>query len=152
MRTIERDIVGAVIISKDGKVFLAKKTPKTGGIYSDDCWHVPGGGIEQGESKEVALVREVNEETGIDISSAKIEFIGEDRGESEKTLRESGERVLVKMHFYNYKASLSKNSEEIEVKLNAEFSESRWATIADLPNLKLTPPSVGLFTHLGYLK
>lgn len=151
MRTIERDVVGAVIFSKDGKIFHALKTPKSGGVYSDDCWHIPGGGVEERETKEAALVREVLEETGIDISSSKIEFIDEDSGESEKTLKGTGERVLCKMRFYNYKVTLDKNAEEIEVHLNDEFSSYRWSTLSELATLKLTPPSVGLFTRLGYL-
>ena len=35
-------------------------------------WDIPGGGIEPGESAQETLVREVKEETGIDISSSKI--------------------------------------------------------------------------------
>lgn len=151
MRTIERDIVGAVIFSKDGKIFHAKKTPKGGGVYSDDCWHIPGGGIEEGESKEAALVREVREETGIDISSSPIEFLDEDFGESEKTLKVTGERVLCKMKFNNYKVTLDKNADEVHVTLNEEFASYRWSLPSELPNLRLTPPSVSLFTRLGYI-
>jgi 8-oxo-dGTP diphosphatase len=34
-------------------------------------WDIPGGGIEPGESKKEALIREVKEETGLDISSCR---------------------------------------------------------------------------------
>lgn len=51
----------AVIISEN-KILLVKRT-KEEGIY----WAFPGGLIEQGESKEEALIREVKEETGLDI-------------------------------------------------------------------------------------
>lgn len=43
------------------------KDVNKGGVYTD-CWHIPGGGIEEGEDKNSALMREVKEETGIDIS------------------------------------------------------------------------------------
>lgn len=54
MRTIKRKIVGAVIVSKDGKVFLAKGNPQIGGVYVD-CWLIPGGGVEAGETGEQAV-------------------------------------------------------------------------------------------------
>ncbi|MBT6335075.1 MAG: NUDIX hydrolase, partial [Candidatus Magasanikbacteria bacterium] len=64
MRSISRDIVSAIIISKDNKIFLGRKDPSKGGVYKD-CWHLPGGGIEKGETDEDALIREIQEETGI---------------------------------------------------------------------------------------
>ena len=47
MREINRDIVSAIMLSKDKRIFLAKKNPNKGGVYID-CWHIPGGGIEEG--------------------------------------------------------------------------------------------------------
>lgn len=41
MREIERQIVSALIFSKDGKLFQGMKDPNKGGVYSD-CWHIPG--------------------------------------------------------------------------------------------------------------
>lgn len=35
-------------------------------------WDIPGGGIEKGEIASEALIREIKEETGINISSCKI--------------------------------------------------------------------------------
>ena len=37
-----------------------------------DIWMVPGGGIEEGESSLEAAVREVEEETGLDIEVQKL--------------------------------------------------------------------------------
>jgi len=42
MRTINRDIVSAVILSKDFKILLGKKDPSKGGVYASS-WHIPGG-------------------------------------------------------------------------------------------------------------
>jgi ADP-ribose pyrophosphatase YjhB (NUDIX family) len=54
LREIQRDIVSALIFAKDGKLFQGMKEPRKGGVYSD-CWHIPGGGVEEDESKEEAL-------------------------------------------------------------------------------------------------
>lgn len=152
MREIERDIVSALIFSKDGKLFRGMKDEKKGGVYSD-CWHLPGGGVDSGENKEDALKREVKEETGIDISNYKVNLIDDaGRGESKKTLP-TGEEVLCKMKFYVYKVEINdKNSNEIAVNLNDDLVKYRWTDLRELVNAKLTPPSVELFKKLGYLE
>lgn len=151
MRKIKRDIVSAIIFSKDGKLFQGMKNPKKGGVYLD-CWHIPGGGVDEGEDKKEALIREVKEETGIDISPYKIELIDSSgRGESQKTLK-TGEQVLCEMQFYVYKVVLDdKNTSEIEVKLDDDLFNFQWTEIDNLRKIKLTPPSLDLFKKLGYI-
>ncbi len=151
MRKIQRDIVSALIFSKEGKLFQGKKDPSQGGVYAD-CWHIPGGGIEAGEDKLTALIREVQEETGIDITNYQTELIDISHGESEKTLKETGERVLCEMTFNDYKIVIDdKNADEIQISLNDDLIEYRWSQLSELAMLKLTPPSTALFTKLGYL-
>ena len=41
-----------------------------------DIWMVPGGGIEEGESSLEAAVREVDEETGLDVQIEKLQDAG----------------------------------------------------------------------------
>src|SRR5262249_6197136 len=100
MRVIERDIVGAFIFSTDKKLLLGKSYD--GGVYKD-AWIIPGGGVNPGETKLEALKREVLEETGIDLGDAKINEMNiELNGESNKTLRDTGETVHVLMTFFNF--------------------------------------------------
>lgn len=151
MRTIHREIVSALIFSKDGKLFQGMKDPAHGGVYSD-CWHIPGGGIDEGEDRLAALVREVREETGIVIAPESVELVDDSgRGEAEKVLKETDEHVLCHMIFNVYKVTLDQNAEDVPVFLDDDLVKYQWVEIGELKNLKLTPPSVALFTRLGYL-
>ena len=152
MRTIHRDIVSALILSKDGKLFQGRKDPSKGGVYAD-CWHIPGGGIDAGEEKVDALIREVREETGIDVSAYSIELVDDQGGGvSEKTLKDTDETVMCEMRFFVYRVVLGdQNAEDVEISLNDDLVEYAWTDLADLDRLKLTPPSVELFKRLGYL-
>jgi len=53
--------VRAVVIDGDGKVFLIAHSYVTG-------WHLPGGGVETGETLLTALKRELHEEGNIELT------------------------------------------------------------------------------------
>ena len=62
---ISRHVVGAVV-EKDFEILLLERPKEDfmGGIYE-----LPGGEVEKGESLDVTLYREINEETGLKIKS-----------------------------------------------------------------------------------
>lgn len=128
------------------------KDQSLGGVYSD-CWHIPGGGIDDGEDKISALIREVREETGIDISQYAIDLVDDEgSGEAEKTLKDTGEKVLCQMKFNVYKVVIDDlNAEDIVVSLDDDLVKYSWSDLAELKSMKLTPPSIKLFTRLGFL-
>lgn len=152
MRTIYRDIVAGLVVSKDNKFLFGMKDPKGGGVYAD-CWHTPGGGVEKGETQLEALAREMGEEINIDISKATITLLDDKgEGESEKKLKDTGEVVKVKMKFFVYKIDFDKNAEDIDVKPSDDIGKLSWVDSSRLKDVKLTPPSVKLFNRLGWLK
>lgn len=62
-------LVAAVALVKDRRVLLAQRPA---GKSLAGLWEFPGGKIELGESPEVALIRELDEELGITASSQSL--------------------------------------------------------------------------------
>lgn len=151
MRTINREIVSALIFSSDGKLLMGMKDPKSGGVYVD-CWHIPGGGVDDGETQLNALRREMLEEVGIDINDCKV-TLADDKGtgETEKTLKDTGERVMCKMRFNVYRVDASKAANDIKLKPSDDLVKLEWIDLKQLGNYKLTPPSITLFERLRLL-
>lgn len=152
MRTITREIVSALLLSKDGKIFFGKKDRESGDTYAG-CWHIPGGGVEAGETNEQALKREILEETGIDISSKIVELVDDQgTGTTKKTLKNSGETVLCEMHFNVYRVNLNENSENIVVQLSTELSQYEWVDLDKISNVYKTPPGEEFFARFDINK
>ncbi len=64
-----------VLVTRDNRILLGHRVVKgkdTGGIYEPDSWCLPGGKQEYGETILEGAVREVKEETGLDIQNIKI--------------------------------------------------------------------------------
>ncbi|MEQ1790297.1 MAG: 8-oxo-dGTP diphosphatase MutT [Rickettsiales bacterium] len=63
-------VVAAVLINSDGKILLAQRPE---GKSLAGKWEFAGGKIEDGETPESALVRELKEELGIDVCQEDLE-------------------------------------------------------------------------------
>lgn len=62
------EVAAAVILRAEGREFLLAQRPE-GKVYAG-YWEFPGGKVEAGESIHQALVRELQEELGIDVTAA----------------------------------------------------------------------------------
>ena len=56
-------VVAAALINPEGRILLARRPE---GKSMAGLWEFPGGKVEPGESPETALIRELQEELGID--------------------------------------------------------------------------------------
>jgi len=129
MRTIHRDIASSFFISKDNKVLLGKN--RKGGVF-EGSYAVPGGGIEEGETKMQGLRREMLEETGIDVDGLKATQVNLFEGSHPKTLQDTGERVMVDMTFNDYRIDLDENAVDVQVIAGDDWSSPRWFTVDEL--------------------
>ena len=55
-----RQGVGMMVINKQDQIFVGKRIDN-----NSDAWQMPQGGIEAGEDEDLAMFRELKEETGI---------------------------------------------------------------------------------------
>jgi 8-oxo-dGTP diphosphatase len=57
-------VAAVALIDADGRVLLAERPP---GKHLAGTWEFPGGKVQPGETPEAALIRELDEELGIDV-------------------------------------------------------------------------------------
>lgn len=58
--------VRGIIRNSDGKILIVKRHPKS--RTDPEMWELPGGKVEKGEHFADALVREIKEETNLDVN------------------------------------------------------------------------------------
>jgi len=106
--------VTAAVIERDGLVLIARR--KHGKMHVGN-WEFPGGTLEEGETYEECLERELKEELGIDARVGELFCIGEHRYSSRLTIR------LLAFRAYVVSGTLTLN----------EHDEIRWVRPGDLP-------------------
>ena len=132
-RKAERPIatVGALIHDGQGKVLMIR-THKW-----SDLWGIPGGKIERGETCEDALIREIREETALEISG--IQFVMVQESIFSPTFIRPEHFILL-----NYLAEAS----SYDVTLNDEAEEFRWVTIEEAFTLELNTATIQLLNRV----
>lgn len=130
-------ICAVAVVENDGKILMGNKV-KDVGPYPN-TWRLPGGGVEDGESLEDAVRREVKEETNLDTQDVKKMGAYEDN-EPDK----NGEMTHYIFNVFKVKAS----GEHVASK---EFPSLKWIDKKQLANISLARPSIKLFKELGYL-
>ena len=56
-----------LVLDSAGRVLLFRFVHRTGALAGQDYWATPGGAVEEGETFDQAAVRELEEETGIQV-------------------------------------------------------------------------------------
>jgi 8-oxo-dGTP pyrophosphatase MutT (NUDIX family) len=126
---LERDAVRVVLADRTGRVLLFHVATAE---FPDGWWELPGGGSDPGESYQETAVREIREETGLDLGQARI---GQPAWRRDSTWRSRGLRRL--QHEVVVYAQVAadqpaivdggRTAEEIE-----DFVAARWWSVAEI--------------------
>ncbi|WP_204043972.1 NUDIX hydrolase [Acrocarpospora phusangensis] len=116
--------VGALILDADGRLLLVKRGRPPG----EGLWSLPGGRVEAGESDPEALVREIREETGLDVTPGEL----------------AGSVSRPPYEIYDYYATPAGGL----LRAGDDAADVRWVPLDELGRLPLTE---GLLDFLGGL-
>ena len=116
-----------IIEAAGGVVFNEKQEALL--IYRLKTWDLPKGKIDKGETPEVAAVREIQEETGLNVVE-----LGDFLCHSYHTYEQKGKRILKKTHWYKMTTA--------EMKLTPQYSEdieqAEWHDLTEFLQVKRT--------------
>lgn len=107
-----QDGASAIITNKKGEILLQSRADR-------DKWGLPGGCQELGETFEQTVVREVKEETNLDVKSEDLKLIGIVSGMTRRNDYPSGDVVINNTALYlvdKYSGSLKWDIESKEMK------------------------------------
>lgn len=115
--------VGAVVVDGD-RVLLIKR----GQEPLKGRWSLPGGVVEMGETLEAALVREVREETGLDVRVGPVIEV------LDRISRDASGRIEFHYVIIDYAAYAAGGS----LVRGTDAEDAQWVARTDLPNYDLT--------------
>jgi 8-oxo-dGTP diphosphatase len=114
------------IVIKDNKILLSKQFGK---------YDLPGGGLDLGEELEKGVIREVKEETGIDVKSPKLMGVENSFFQSSHAKNESYQSLLFYYLCDYVGGNLSTDGFDEYEKGYAELAE--WIPISELDHLEI---------------
>lgn len=111
--------VKLIILNKQGEILLLERSGKA---HNPHSWDFPGGGVDSGESFEVAAKRELYEETGLSFSH--LQALG-----SLYTLEKGEDDAII----FGFSAAVDSS----DVVLSWEHESYRWARIDEILTMNL---------------
>jgi 8-oxo-dGTP diphosphatase len=116
----------AAVIIKNEKILLLHRQ-KSGRKY----YVFPGGRSDKGETPEITAIREIKEETGLDIEIDSLLF------KFDSSVFKRPEYFFVAK---NIQGEAQLGGEELEHNSPEDHYEIEWVALEDVPNIELLPP------------
>jgi 8-oxo-dGTP diphosphatase len=122
-------------VFRDGRVLIVRRArPPAHGLYT-----LPGGGVELGETLEQAVIREIREETALQIEPVALV------GFRQAIVRDAAGRVERHFVILPFAARFLCG----EVALNEELAEADWRLPEEIAGLNTTEGLAGIITAAG---
>ncbi|KHT33128.1 8-oxo-dGTP diphosphatase MutT [Pectobacterium carotovorum subsp. carotovorum] len=120
-----------IIRNAEQQYFIARRPD---GVHMAGMWEFPGGKVEEGETPEQALIRELHEETGIEASAPQ--------ALNDKTFS-TPERIIT-LHFFLVETWQGEP-------YGREGQESRWVNVDELREEEFPPANAEMIRWLKSL-
>jgi len=117
--------VAGVVMNENGEILLVKHT-------KDGTWGCPGGQVENGENLIEALVREVKEESGIDIKVGELFWVGSNTATHEGY---NGVKIVPTKVLFNFTCTAVGG----ELQSSDETSEACWVKREEVHDMLANP-------------
>ena len=130
-----QDGAAAIIVNNDGQILLQSRA-------DNDRWGLPGGCQELGERFEDTIIREVKEETNLDITEENLELIAVVSGNTRRNKYPNGDVVINNTVLYcvkNYSG---------EIKCDNESKEMKFFNLDNLPQNQNDPDLIEIYKNV----
>lgn len=127
-----QDGAAAIIVNDEGQILLQKRTDK-------DTWGLPGGCQELGESFKDTIIREIKEETNLNVEEKDLELIDIVSGQSRRNSYPNGDVVINNTAFYLVKKYTG------ELKWDEESKELKFFNLDDIPEKQNDPDLIEIY-------
>ena len=124
--------VRGIIKNDSGEILIVKRHPKS--RTDPEMWELPGGKVEKGEHFADALVREIKEETNLDVNVGDFCEAVQNNYSHKRT-------VQLMMYLDDVEGS---------VEISEEHTEYMWASIEKIESLKLSSSLKKLLEKRNY--
>ena len=132
-----QDGAAAIIVNDEGEILLQSRADR-------DLWGLPGGCQELGESFKETIIREIKEETNLDVKEEDLELIDIVSGKSRRNSYPNGDVVINNTALYLVKKYSG------ELKWNEESKEIRFFDLDNFPEKQNDSDLVEIY--INYLK
>lgn len=135
-----QDGAAAIIVNENGQILLQSRADR-------DKWGLPGGCQELGERFEDTVIREIKEETNLDVKEKDLELITVVSGESRKNEYPNGDVVINNTVLYCVKKYSG------ELKWDSESKEMKFFDLDNLPQNQNDPDLIEIYKkHIRKIK